>query len=293
MNWRHKALALRIFSGIPFGEDLHYFVQRNISRTLPRSIAQFEGMIHTAEELLGAYQQWRGAPDLSACQFLEFGAGRDLVNPISLASQGVGKIVAIDIKPLAKLDLVAHSAHYIARHYGRSCSRCDSWDDLEKNYGVRYLAPAALEDFDDQSFDTVVSKDTLEHIPAAKIESLMREIRRVLKPDGLAIMKIDYGDHYYRFDRSITRFNFLKFSNAEWKTYNSSFHYQNRLRHSEYLTLFRSAGFDIIEERVERCTPVEEVSTSLADRFKPFSLQDLFTLNAIIVARPISQQSRG
>ena len=125
-------------------------------------------MIQTAEELLSAYQKWRSAPDLSARQFLEFGAGRDLANPISLASQGVGKIVAIDIKPLAKLELVAHSAHYIACHCGRSCLPCDSWDDPEENYGVRYLAPAGVEDLAGQAFDAVVSKDTLEHIPAAK-----------------------------------------------------------------------------------------------------------------------------
>jgi len=50
--------------------------------------------------------------------------------------------------------------------------------------------------------------------------------------------------------------------------------------------LFKSAGFEIILERPDRRPAEPAISAGLAPRFRQFSEEDLFTLGALIVARP-------
>ena len=43
----------------------------------------------------------------------------------------------------------------------------------------------------ENSFDRVYSISVIEHIPPEEISSLMQEIRRILRPGGMAVMTID------------------------------------------------------------------------------------------------------
>ena len=53
-------------------------------------------------------------------------------------------------------------------------------------------------------------------------------------------------DHYSFFDPGISAFNFLKFSEPTWSLINSSVHYQNRLRASDFRRLHEDAGFRLL-----------------------------------------------
>jgi SAM-dependent methyltransferase len=46
-----------------------------------------------------------------------------------------------------------------------------------------------LESFDDESFDVIHSNQVIEHLPGT--DNFMREIRRVLRPDGYAVISTD------------------------------------------------------------------------------------------------------
>ena len=59
---------------------------------------------------------------------------------------------------------------------------------------------------------------------------------------------IDYLDHYSYFDKKISAYNYLQYSDATWALFNPALHYQNRLRHRDYLDLFYAAGFEVVEE---------------------------------------------
>ena len=61
---------------------------------------------------------------------------------------------------------------------------------------------------------------------------------------------IDYCDHYSYFDKNISAYNFLRYPDSTWRLFNPSLHYQNRLRHRDYLDLIKSAGFEILEENI-------------------------------------------
>jgi len=71
------------------------------------------------------------------------------------------------------VDIDSASIEHARRRYGRD--------------GLEFVEASALNlPFDDDRFDAVVSFETLEHL--AEHDELMREFRRVLKPDGFLLM---------------------------------------------------------------------------------------------------------
>ena len=69
-----------------------------------------------------------------------------------------------------------------------------------------------------------------------------------MKDDGIVSAKIDYSDHYAHTDKTISLLNYLKFDQNGWKKHNHNCHFQNRLRHYDYVKIFKKCGFVVIEE---------------------------------------------
>jgi hypothetical protein len=76
----------------------------------------------------------------------------------------------------------------------------------------------------------------------------------------------------------------LKYSDVEWRPYNSGSQYVNRLRHSDYLRLFQQAGFNILEESSSAGDPPPDVLDGLAPQFRPYDRSDLFAVKGRIIA---------
>ena len=102
---------------------------------------------------------------------------------------------------------------------------------------------------------------------------------------GITTHSIDYSDHYARSDGSLSRFNFLKYDDAQWRPFNSGRQYVNRLRHSDYVRMFREAGFTILEESSVPGEPTTEVINNVAPQFRKYEPADLFALKGRIIAR--------
>ena len=184
-------------------------------------------------------------------QIFEFGAGKTLAQNLFL-SDVIEKQVVVDLNPMIDLDFVEDARRQISKLV-----------DLKSNikiktvlklapYGIEYRAPydAAQTDFNEKSIDGCISTNTLEHIPEENIISIFLELHRILKDDGIISASIDYSDHYAHKDKTISMLNYLKFDQNRWKKYNHNCHYQNRLRHYEYLKIFKKCGFIIIEEKL-------------------------------------------
>jgi hypothetical protein len=93
-------------------------------------------------------------------------------------------------------------------------------------------------------------------------------------------------DQYSYFDRSITPFNFLKFSEARWKIYNSPITWLNRMRISDYRELFGSVGFEITKEVNSSGSAADLRKIRLAPEFQKYSEADLLVLTSWLTARP-------
>ena len=112
-------------------------------------------------------------------------------------------------------------------------------------------------------FDICTSTATLEHFSKEDLNSFLNKINFVLSNKRLISSIIDYSDHYAHTDNKITFLNFLKYDDDDWKKYNNSYLFQNRLRHQDYRKIFKNNDFKIIEEnegemleKMEKISPI-------------------------------------
>jgi SAM-dependent methyltransferase len=290
MRWMAKAALQRGLGVLPRGEQLNYVFQRRVLRSLPAGDGALRQKFSRALQHLGAYEEH--GPDVPREQatFYEFGAGWDLAIPVAYALLGVGRQVLVDIRPSARLELVNDSLAAFERLRpeleelsGRELRRGGSiarLEELEERFGIRYLAPcdARGTGLPETSIDFVSSTDTCEHIPGADLAEIFRECFRLLRPGGAFSCRIDLQDHYAYFDRSLSRYHFLRYSDRSWRLVNSPLHHQNRLRSPDYLRLVREAGFELAVERPSG--PSDEGrqelrALPLAERFRGYSEDEL------------------
>lgn len=303
MHWQSKAALMQIFSVSPWGNELYYLAQRRVTRSLPSSDEQLAKSFDRAKQHLNSLAKLR-APDFERAQFYEFGAGWDLAIPLSFYVLGVQSQVLVDIRRLIRVELVNDTLRKLQRmapdsdmiRIPRKLVKKMEFDDCSKllrdTYGIEYHAPcdARMTGLEPGSIDAITSTNTLEHIPNKDIELILKECRRLLKTDGLMSFIIDYQDHYSYCDSRITAYNFLKYSDSAWRVYNPGFHYQNRLRHKDYLSLFRKQGFQIVEEQVIQPSESDILSlqqSTVSRQFREnYSIFDLGIRRAHLVLRP-------
>src|SRR6185312_5564996 len=106
---------------------------------------------------------------------------------------------------------------------------------------------------------------------------------RILKPGGQLSFVIDYHDHYAQADPRITQVNFYRFSDWQWKFFSPRWHFQNRLRHGEYVQLFEAAGFHVEGQRTLFATENEMVP--LHERFALYPREELLTMQGRFLLR--------
>lgn len=238
--WKLKSL---VFAAVDYFDapDLLYFLQKNITRRsrLDRFLAS---------EIWEAHKKCLVKYDATS-KIFEFGGGKSLAQNLFL-SDTVDSQVVVDLNPMLDLRLVNHAREHLSETVSlKSRSSIENFTDLEK-YGINYKAPfdASQTGFDEKIFDACISTNTLEHIPEPGIVEIFAELHRTIKDTGVVSARIDYSDHYAHTDNGITLLNYLKFSEANWEAYNHKCHYQNRLRHYDYIRIFEESGFKVVEE---------------------------------------------
>ena len=301
MKWLLKASFQKALSPLPQSHTLNYLFQQRVTRSLPASDAAFRRKVEIALEHFHAYEEAGGA-ESSETVFYEFGSGWDLVVPLAYHSLGVERQILVDIRPNLRFELIRDSLRKYERHHaeleraaGRPLRRLDSAPvasvaDLKTRFGIDYLAPrdARNTGLPAESVDFVSSTLTLEHVPALDIPPILAECNRLLKRRGVMSSRIDMQDHYSYFDKTISRYNYLRFAERRWALVNSGLHYQNRLRYPDYITLFEQAGFEIVAERLSRPTrkDLQQLeSIELAPQFSRYSRDELAVRGLALVAR--------
>ncbi len=302
MRWPLKAASQKALGSLPRGDALNYVLQRRIRRTLPVDDAGFRRKFDRAVVHFGVFCE-RAPRKPDEATFYEFGAGWDLIIPLAYFALGVERQVLVDIRSNVRFELVNDSLTRfatLARELEQAASRplrplgpptVTRAADLEERFGIAYLAPRDTRNtgLARESIDFVSSTNTLEHVPEGDIEPILRECGRLLRRDGAISCRIDLRDHYSYVDRTISPYNFLRFSERAWALANSSLHYQNRLRYPDYVRLFEAAGLEIIAEAVSRPGPVELAllrELKIAPRFSNrYSLEDLGAKSVAFVAR--------
>lgn len=220
---------------------------------------------------------------------LEFGAGKDLLSNLLLCHLGVRNQLTVDLNSQVRpVYLNAVREQLPADAMAVQNFSAEFLAEL-RSLGIRYLAPFDMRKtaLDAGSVAAIVSTNTLEHIPEQDIREILTECHRLLGANGICSFKIDYSDHYAHTDRTISKYNFLKFSDWVWRFLSPSDHYQNRLRHCDFATLFNEAGFDVLaHQTIVDPDSFDHLSTmKLAKKFRGYSVEDLAPLSGTFVLK--------
>ena len=240
--WKIKSL---IFACVDFfnAPSVLYFLQKHVTKRTRVGTVKVSPIWQAHKQYLRKYS--------ATGKVFEFGAGKSLGQNLYLSDVVEGQIV-VDLNAMIDLDLVENMRYQISKVVNlRSVEKILTHESLAE-YGIEYRAPydAAKTDFDDKSINACISTNTLEHIPKASIVSIFSELYRTLTADGIVSARIDYSDHYAHTDKKISMLNYLKFDETGWKKYNHNCHFQNRLRHYDYLAIFKQTGFVVKEQEL-------------------------------------------
>ena len=260
---------------MPNPERINLFFQKNITRSLPVSNETLLEKIATTRMHLDNFSRYYIGKGIDKCNYFEFGTGYDLFIPIIVSLHGFGNLKCIDIRNLAFPEIVNDLLRRLDRQklsfnlLHPIPEKVPNFDIgnirklLKDIFRIEYIAPLDARDtgFESDSIDFVLSNATMEHIPADTIRGILNECYRIMTPGGIMSNAIDYRDHFSFSDTSITSYNYLKYSEKQWKILNPSIMYQNRLRHKDYIKLFKDSGFEIL--KISPDYPTEEEFAAL------------------------------
>lgn len=256
MNFRIKALMQTVFGLFPNSEEVNYFAQRHITKSLPPNRTTYNRKFGRAKEHDAIFRKYYAG---SKPVVYEIGCGWDLTLALSLSTLGYKDIRALDVSNHVRPELVNAILKNLREDGVLPADFADidstrTREELLERFGITLMAPcdSANTGMADQSVDLIYSQEVFEHIAPELLPGIMKECRRVLRDDGVISFYINYADHYFGTDKNVTRYNFLRYSEKAWKKYNPDLHYVNRLRHVDFVRLFRDAGFEIIHEETFR-----------------------------------------
>lgn len=296
MNFKYKCLLQRFFSFVPKGELLNYFFQKHITKSLPPSDKAFLEKVNKAVNHYNNYKEYNQLITKNN-KYYEFGAGQTLTVPLTMAFLNF-EVFCVDITKLIFPELINDSLNKFHLNKDELPFNLETdilvnnnnniFDFLTDKYKLNYIAPKDAREtgFNENNFDFISSSVTLEHIPKKDILLILKECHRILKKGGILSVTIDYKDHWSYFDKNISIYNYLKYSSKEWKKYNPSLHYQNRLRHSDYLDLISKTEFKIVKEAPKLPSDMDKIALEkleISKEFKNYDFDDLAIRGSEIV----------
>jgi SAM-dependent methyltransferase len=303
MHWRLKGLAQKGLSIIPGGGYVNDGLQR-----------RYGGLRHFEKNIADKLEDWRLSMrylrqvgfGLDGANVIEIGTGWYPTLPICFSLVGAKRVLTYDIsrhmdagltfRMLAALEPHLNS---IAEAGGRrpedtraryqELLQAKDLKGLLDRAGVEYCAPADTRATGTpaNSADLVYSNSVLEHVPKQVIQSLMKEIMRMLRPGGLTLHNVGCNDHYAFVDRRISFVNYLRYSEARWSRWNNRLQYQNRLRAPEFLEMAAEAGLEVIYKQVAVRPGTREALAKfkVAPEFQRFSMEHMAITTVDFIAK--------
>lgn len=229
------------------------------------------------------------APPLTGLSLLEFGPGDSLFSAVIAKAMGAGRSWLVDAGRFAADDPLAYRAlsAFLATQGLRppSLDGAVTLGEVLDGCAATYLTEglASLRHVPDASVDFAWSQAVLEHVRLAEFAATLREMRRVLKPGGVASHRVDLRDHL------ADALNSLRFSEARWESplFAQSGFYTNRLRFTAMTDAFRDAGFAVEVVGMDRWERPPTPRRALAAPFRDLPEDELLIKGFDVLLRPV------
>lgn len=218
---------------------------------------------------------------------LELGPGDSVFTAQIAKAHGAVRVWLVDAGPFATTDPTAYTAmadYLKAQNYKLPfASQFSDFQDVLAACQAEYLTDgvASLAKIPSDSVDFCLSNAVLEHIPQGDFSRLASELKRLLKPDGVCVHRVDLKDHLGG------GLNNLRFSAATWEgplLSNSGF-YTNRIRYAEILAMFDQAGFSCEVTRKVTWDKLPIARSALAEEYQRLPDEDLLVSGFDVILR--------
>lgn len=313
-SWIVKAGLQHIIGWLPRSYWWNGLFQKYVTKGYYPSRESFGRKLSYCRVHLDHYLKFSPVPR-SGFKALELGTGSWPIVPLGLYLCGASEIWTYDLLPVLRWDTLRRALELFGE-FKREGSleqilgpvQQDRVLQLEELLGwVKMETPAHLlrrlnihvhindartTPLPDKSVDLIFSTVVLEMISAEILSGLLDEFKRVASPDAIMSHYVGLADQYASFDKSITPYNFLKYSDRGWSLLNNPIIPHSRLRIADYRELFELTGWDIVEERNISGSLDDFKKIRLAEKFRKYSTEDLLVLFSWLVARPSIQEAR-
>ena len=213
--------------------------------------------------------------DISNKNMLEIGSGWAPIMPYYFFfNANVGKVCSYDI-----------NEHYHKKSIVKLNSYFESQYDLDipLNKKTKYNLPdfisyypntdlAKLNTTFNDKVDFIFSRNVLEHITPDDILKIHSIFKSKFQHEFYILHMISPSDHRAYSDKSISLYDFLKYSKSEWNTIQTNFDYHNRLRLPQYIEIFKDLGYEIIYLNYDKC----KTDSMKYKKFKALKLHEDF-----------------
>jgi Methyltransferase domain len=265
MKWTTKAKIMGLCETLPQGDTIYKFLQKKFGRLDGNPWSRLVTQREMAQWLLAESLEIEGKT------FFEVGTGHVPIVPIGFFLMGSQKVITVDLNRRIDPEIFTDALRWIANNTEKVrelykdvvsdrllkerlniiTSNTEDPDTFMSLANIVYLAPADATQVDlpDEIIDYHISNTVLEHIEPQIIAKIFVEALRIMKKDGFALHFVDLSDHFQHQDSSITKINFLQYSEEEWlKIAGNQFAYCNRMRKSGYLDIFNQSGLEIVKD---------------------------------------------
>jgi len=243
INWKVKSFIYKFLFFFK-AQNFLFFIQKKITKRASIEILEIDNSWKYHLKNLQSY---------NSREVLEFGGGKSLDQNIFMSYQFNNKLnqTVIDEAKMLDIGLFNEASAQISKILKtEKKSLIKSIDQIKKFYNINYTAPYSFEKITENKilFDSCISTATLEHFPISDLDKAFKNLKKIIKKDGIISATIDYSDHYNHTDGKIGPLNFLQYDKKSWKKYNSPYLFQNRLRHNNFRDFFLRMNYKIIEE---------------------------------------------
>lgn len=263
VRWVAKAVVQKSITALPtrWHQPANGILQRHVTKGTVLSDRVFTARAGTAARHAAAGAVCRARP------VLELGTGWFPVVPVAMHLCGFEAITSVDLAShCSRRRLLDVVERFVVMHYRGTLG--DLLPDYDRERADR-LAVALENPMDvgpghvgltlvigdvreltrpTGGFGLVVSNHVLEHIPTETLASILASLKHLVGPNAIMSHLVDLSDHFSHLDPAITPYNFLRFSEWQWRIIDNSIQPQSRLRVDDYRSMLAEAGWTIIEE---------------------------------------------
>jgi SAM-dependent methyltransferase len=275
-KWILKAIVQKGISFLPYSQKINFLFQKYVTRGVFLSDEYFEDRLDHCREHYRNFRKYNQVKDFS---HLEIGTGWYPVVPAGMFLYGAGSITTVDLVRLSNPALTLATLRKISDYYKKGKLEkflpCilperlkivmeeaenpskDFFDLLEKHNIVYMVMDARKLFLADGSMDLITSNNTFEHIYPDDLKGILEKLKQLAKKGAVMSHAIDLSDHFAHMDPKITIYNFLKFSDVQWKWINNTVQPMNRLRIYDFEALYKVLNIPV-NERIDRKPLMED-----------------------------------